>query len=83
MTKRFEVSLRVCVYVCVAVCACLYFAVSDANWGSTGGREGHLRAAVVVEFTHAGAADHSTVGVRSSICMPVPETPDVALWADR
>lgn len=58
------------------------FAVSDANWGSTGHREGHLRAAVVVEFAHAGAAYHPAVGVRSSVCMPVPEAPDVALWAD-
>lgn len=72
-----------CVCGCVVGCVRVHFAVSDANWGSTGGREGHLRAAVVVEFAHAGAAYHSTVGVRSSVCMPVPETPDVALWADR
>lgn len=80
-TKRFEVSLPVC--VCVGICACLCFAVSDANWGSTLGREGHLRAAVIVELTHAGAADHSTVGVSSPVRMPVPETPDVALWTNR
>lgn len=57
--------------------------VSDANRGSARGRQGHLRAAVIVEFPHAGAAYHSTVGVSSSVCVPVPETPDVALWADR
>lgn len=68
MIKRFGVS------PCVSV--------SHATWGSAGGCEGHLRAAVVVEFAHAGAA-YSTVGVSMSICMPVPETPDVALWADR
>lgn len=59
------------------------FAVLDANRGSTLGREGHLRAAVVVEFAHPGAAHHSTLGVGSSVGLPVPETPDVALWRDR
>lgn len=81
MIKRFEVALCDC--GCVAGCACVHFAVSDANWGSTGSREGHLRAAVVVEFAHPGAAHHSTVGVRSSVCLPVPEAPDVALRTDR
>ena len=56
--------------------------VSHAARGPAGGREGHLRAAVVVEFAHAGAA-YSTVGVSVSLRVPVPETPDVALWADR
>ncbi len=79
--QRFEVALCDC--VCVDRGACLCFALSDANWRSTGGREGHLRAAVVVEFAHPGAAHHATVGVRSSVCLPVPETPDVALWTDR
>lgn len=37
------------------------FAASDANWGSAGSREGYLRATVVVEFGHAGAAHHTTV----------------------
>lgn len=59
----------------------MHFAVSDANWGSIGDCEGHLRAAVVVEFAHAGAAYHPAVGVRSSVCVPIPEAPDVALWA--
>lgn len=67
---------------CVVGRACVHFAVSDANWGPAGDREGHLRAAVVVEFAHPGAA-HPTVGVRSSVCLSVPETPDVALWTDR
>lgn len=58
-------------------------AASDANRGSSGGREGHLRAAVVVQFTRACAAYHSRVGVRASVRVSVPETPDVALWADR
>lgn len=61
----------------------LLFTVSDANWGSGGGREGHLRAAVVVQFARACAAYHSSVRVRSSVRVSVPETPDVALWADR
>lgn len=61
----------------------LLFAASDANWGSGGRREGHLRAAVVVQFARACAAYHSSVRVRSSVCVSVPETPDVALWADR
>ena len=51
--------------------------------GAAGGREGHLRAAVVVELGHPGAAHHSTVGVRPSVRLPVPETPDVALWTNR
>lgn len=59
----------------------MHFADSDTNWGSTGGCEGHLRATVVVEFTHPGAA-HSTVRVRSPVCLSVPEAPDVALWMD-
>lgn len=58
-------------------------AASDANRGSGGGREGHLRAAVVVQLTRARAAYHSSVGVSSSVRVSVPETPDVALWADR
>lgn len=61
----------------------LLFASSDANWGSGGGREGHLRAAVVVQFTRVCAAYHSSVRIRSSVRVSVPETPDVALWADR
>lgn len=71
MTKSFEVALS------LFLCVCVHFL--DANWWSTGGREGHLRAAVVVEFGHPGAAHHSTVGVRSSVSLSVPETPDVAL----
>lgn len=59
------------------------FAASDANGGSSGGREGHLRAAVVVQFACARAAYHPRVGVRASVRVSVPETPDVALWADR
>lgn len=59
---------------------CVHFAVSDANRGSPGGREGHLGATVVVEFARAGTAYHSTVRVPSSVCVSVPETPDVALW---
>lgn len=58
-------------------------AASDANWGSGGGGEGHLRAAVVVQFARARAAYHSSVGVRSSVRVSVPETPDVALGIDR
>lgn len=58
-------------------------AASDANGGSGGGREGHLRAAVVVQFARARAAYHSRVGVRASVRVSVPETPDVALWAHR
>lgn len=61
----------------------LLFAASDANWGSGGGREGHLRAAVVVQLARACAAYHSSVRVRSSVRVSVPEAPDVALWADR
>lgn len=61
----------------------LFFAASNANWGSGGGREGHLRAAVVVQFARVCAAYHSSVRVRSSVRVSVPETPDVALWADR
>lgn len=68
--------MRLC--VCEVVCVDVHFSVSDAYWGSTGSREGHSRAAVVVEFGHPGAAHHSTVGVRSSVCLSVPETPDVA-----
>lgn len=56
----------------------MHFAVSDAHWGSAGGREGHLRAAVIVELGHPGAAHHSTVGVCSSVRLSVPETPNVA-----
>lgn len=81
MTNRSEVPLYDCVFV--AGCACVQFAVSDANWGSSGCREGHLRAAVIVEFAHPRATHHSTVGVCSSVCLSVPETPDVALWKDR
>lgn len=61
----------------------MHFAVSDAHWGSAGGREGHLRATVIVKFGHPGAAHHSTVGICSSVRLSVPETPDVALWIDR
>lgn len=52
---------------------------SDAGGRSAGRRQGHLRAAVVVEFASAGATHHPAVGVSSSVCVPVPETPDVAL----
>lgn len=61
----------------------LLFAASDANWGSSGGSEGHLRAAVVVQFACVCAAYHSSVRVPSSVRVSVPETPDVTLWADR
>lgn len=54
-------------------------APSDANGRSAGRRQGHLRAAVVVEFARAGATYHPAVGVGSPVCVPVPETPDVAL----
>lgn len=81
MTKRFEVAMCDC--VCGWMCVCVHFAVSDANRGSAGGCEGHLRAAVVVKFPHPGAAHHSTVGVRSSVCLSVPEAPDVALRTDK
>lgn len=59
------------------------FAASDANGGSSGGREGHLGAAVVVQFACARAAYHPRVGVRAPVRVSVPETPDVALWAHR
>lgn len=61
----------------------LLLAASNANWGSGGGCEGHLRAAVVVQLARVCAAYHPSVRVRSSVRVPVPETPDVALWADR
>lgn len=69
--------------VCVVRCTHVHFPVSDVNWGATGSCEGHSRPAVVVEFSHAGAAHHSTVGVGASVCLSVPETFDVALWTDR
>lgn len=52
---------------------------SDADGRPAGRRQGHLGAAVVVEFAHAGATYHPVVGVSSSVCVPVPEAPDVAL----
>lgn len=61
----------------------VHFVASDAHWGSAGSREGHLRAAVIVKFSHTGAAHHTTVGVCSSVRLSVSETPDVALWTDR
>lgn len=67
----------------VRVSFCCFFTASDANWGSGGGREGHLRATVVVQFARACAAYHPSVRVRSSVRVSVPEAPDVALWADR
>lgn len=51
--------------------------------GSAGSREGHSRAAVVVEFCHAGAAHHAAAGVGSSVRLSVPEALDVALQTDR
>lgn len=68
------------VRLCAGMCGFVDFVASDANWGSAWGREGHLRATVIVEFGHSGAAHHSTVGIRSSVSLSVPETPDVALW---
>lgn len=61
----------------------LLSAASNANWGSGGGCEGHLRAAVVVQLARVCAAYHSSVRVCSPVRVSVPETPDVALWADR
>lgn len=61
---------------------CEHVASSDLDRGSAGDRQGHLGAAVVVEFTHPGAAHHSTVRVGPPLRLPVPETPDVALRTD-
>lgn len=67
----------------VCVCGSVQLTASDANWGSTGCCKGHLRTAVIVKFSHPRPAHHSTVGVRPSVCLSVPETPDVTLWTDR
>lgn len=80
LSQRKSSSGRFLVSLCGLL---LLLAASDANRGSGGGREGHLRAAVVVQVAGACAADHPSVRVRSSVRVSVPEAPDVALWADR
>lgn len=75
--------MQPCVIVCAGGCVSVYFVASDAHRGSSWGREGHLRATVIVKFCHPGAAHHTAVGVCSSVCLSVPETPDVTLWTDR